>query len=248
MVLVTGPTGSGKTTTLYSTLRELATPLVNITTIEDPIEMVYESLNQTLIQPKIDITFASALKNLLRQDPDIIMVGEIRDSDTADMAIQSSLTGHLVFSTLHTNDTATTLSRMLELGVKPYLLASALIGIVAQRLVRTICPYCRKDSFLTPDQIAALEIAVPEDFNKRLPVKYGEGCVTCRYTGYLGRTGIFEVLKMSDTIRKLIKEKADAREILKAARADGMMTLRECGIRKMAQGVTTFEEIMAATA
>jgi general secretion pathway protein E len=247
MVLVTGPTGSGKTTTLYSTLRELATPSVNITTIEDPIEMVYEALNQTAVQPKIDVTFASALRNILRQDPDIIMVGEIRDTETADMAIQSSLTGHLVFSTLHTNDTAGTIGRIMELGVKPYLVASALVGIVAQRLVRTICPYCKKDTFLTPDQIVALEISVPDDFKRRLPVKYGEGCVSCRYTGYLGRTGIFEVLTITEKLRKLIKERADSREILKAARADGMMTLKECGIRKMAQGLTTFDEVMAAT-
>jgi general secretion pathway protein E len=247
MVLVTGPTGSGKTTTLYTTLREIASPEVNITTIEDPIEMVYEGLNQTAVQAKIDVTFASALRNILRQDPDIIMVGEIRDQETAEMSIQSALTGHLVFATLHTNDTAGTIGRFLELGAKPYLLSSVLIGVVAQRLVRTICPYCKRDTFLTPDQIASLGINIPEDSKRRLPVKYGEGCVTCRYTGYSGRTGIFEVLKVSDKIRKLIKEKADSREVLKAARADGMMTLRESGIRKMAQGVTTFEEVMAAT-
>ncbi|MBI5525300.1 MAG: type II/IV secretion system protein [Deltaproteobacteria bacterium] len=247
MVLVTGPTGSGKTTTLYTTLREIASPEVNITTIEDPIEMVYEGLNQTAVQAKIDVTFASALRNILRQDPDIIMVGEIRDQETAEMSIQSALTGHLVFATLHTNDTAGTIGRFLELGAKPYLLSSVLIGVVAQRLVRSICPYCKRDAFLTPDQIASLGINIPEDSKRRLPVKYGEGCVTCRYTGYSGRTGIFEVLKISDKIRKLIKEKADSREVLKAARADGMMTLRESGIRKMAQGTTTFEEVMAAT-
>jgi len=247
LVLVTGPTGSGKTTTLYSTLRELATPSVNITTVEDPIEMVYDGLNQTAIQPKIDITFAGALRNILRQDPDIIMIGEIRDQETADMAIQASLTGHLVFSTLHTNDTAGTIGRLLELGVKPYLLASALNGIVAQRLVRTVCPYCKRDSHLMPDQIAALEINLPEDYKKRLPVKIGEGCTICRYTGYLGRTGIFEVLKISEKIRKLIKDKAEAKEILRTAHADGMMTLRECGIRKMAAGLTTFDEVMAVT-
>ncbi|MFA6033249.1 MAG: GspE/PulE family protein [Myxococcota bacterium] len=247
MVLVTGPTGSGKTTTLYSALRELATPDVNITTIEDPIEMVYEGLNQTAVQTRIDVTFASALRSILRQDPDIIMVGEIRDQETADMAVQSALTGHMVYSSLHTNDTAGTIGRLLELGVKPYLLASALTGIVAQRLVRTICPHCRKEAFLTPDQIAALEIRIPEGANRRLPVKFGEGCVACRNTGYLGRTGLFEVLKMSDKIRRLIKEHADSAEILKTARADGMITLRENGIRKMAMGITTFDEVISAT-
>ncbi len=247
MILVTGPTGSGKTTTLYSTLRDIATPNVNITTIEDPIEMVYDSLNQTQIQPKIDVTFATALRNILRQDPDIIMVGEIRDPETAEMAVHSALTGHLVFSTLHTNDTASTIGRMLELGVKPYLLSSVLLGIVAQRLVRIICPHCKKETLLTPDQIHMLGIEVPEGQKQRLVGYYGEGCVKCRYTGYLGRTGIFELMVINDKIRKLINAQADAKEILKAARLDGMRTLRENGIKKIAQGITTVEEVLQAT-
>jgi len=247
MILVTGPTGSGKTTTLYSTLRDIATPNVNITTIEDPIEMVYDSLNQTQIQPKIDVTFATALRNILRQDPDIIMVGEIRDPETAEMAVHSALTGHLVFSTLHTNDTASTIGRMLELGVKPYLLSSVLLGIVAQRLVRIICPHCKKETLLTPDQIHMLGIEVPEGQKQRLVGYYGEGCVKCRYTGYLGRTGIFELMVINDKIRKLINAQADAKEILKAARLDGMSTLRENGIKKIAQGITTVEEVLQAT-
>lgn len=247
MILVTGPTGSGKTTTLYSTLREIASPSVNITTIEDPIEMVYDALNQTQVQPKIDLTFANALRNILRQDPDIIMVGEIRDPETAEMAVHAALTGHLVFSTLHTNDTASTIGRMLELGVKPYLLSSVLLGVLAQRLVRVICPNCKKETFITPDQIQMLGIEVPEGQSHRLVGYYGEGCVKCRYTGYLGRTGIFELMVINDKIRKLINAQADSKEILKVARLDGMSTLRENGIKKIAQGITTVEEVLQVT-
>ena len=247
MILVTGPTGSGKTTTLYSTLREIASPHLNIMTIEDPIEMVYDSLNQTQIQPKIDLTFANALRNILRQDPDVIMVGEIRDPETAEMAVHAALTGHLVFSTLHTNDTASTIGRMLELGVKPYLLSSVLLGVLAQRLVRVICPHCKKETLLTMDQIQMLGIDVPEGQTPRLVGSYGEGCVKCRYTGYLGRTGIFELMIVNDKIRKLINAQADSKEILKAARLDGMSTLRENGIKKIAQGITTVEEVLQAT-
>ena len=247
MILVTGPTGSGKTTTLYSTLREIATPTLNITTIEDPIEMVYDSLNQTQIQPRIDLTFATALRNILRQDPDVIMVGEIRDPETAEMAVHSALTGHLVFSTLHTNDTASTIGRMIELGVKPYLLSSVLLGVLAQRLVRVICPHCKKETLLTMDQIHLLGIEVPEGQTPKLVGSYGEGCVKCRYTGYLGRTGIFELMVINDKLRKLINAQADSKEILKAARLDGMATLRENGIKKIAQGITTVEEVVQAT-
>lgn len=247
LLLVTGPTGSGKTTTLYSTLREIASPSVNITTIEDPIEMVYESLNQTQIQPKVDLTFATALRNILRQDPDIIMVGEIRDPETAEMTVHSALTGHLVFSTLHTNDTASTIGRMLELGAKPYLLSSVLLGVLAQRLVRVVCPHCKKETLLTIDQIQSLGIEVPEGQTPRLVGAYGAGCVKCRYTGYLGRTGIFELMVISDKIRKLINQQADSKEILKVARSDGMSTLRENGIKKIAYGITTVEEVLQAT-
>jgi general secretion pathway protein E len=244
MVLVTGPTGSGKTTTLYSTLKELAGPEVNITTIEDPIEMVHEELNQVLVQKKVDITFASALRTILRQDPDIIMVGEIRDPETAQMAAQAALTGHLVFSTLHTNDTASTVTRLLDLEVEPFLLSSTLVGVMAQRLVRSICPSCKAETKLTAEQVELLDIKLPPRSERTLPAYYGEGCTKCRGTGYFGRTGIFEMLPVDPSIGKLISRHADAPEIRKAARANGMMSLREGAIRKLASGETTFEEVM----
>jgi general secretion pathway protein E len=244
MVLVTGPTGSGKTTTLYSTLKELAGPDVNITTVEDPIEMVQEALNQVLVQRKVDITFASALRTILRQDPDIVMVGEIRDPETAKMAAQAALTGHLVFSTLHTNDTASTITRLLDLDVEPFLLSSTLVGVMAQRLVRSICTSCKAETKLTAEQVELLDIKLPPRSERTLPAHYGEGCTKCRGTGYFGRTGIFEMLTIDSTIGKLISRHADAPEIRKAARANGMMSLREGAIRKLARGDTTFEEVM----
>jgi general secretion pathway protein E len=244
MVLVTGPTGSGKTTTLYSTLKELAGPDVNITTIEDPIEMVHEELNQVLVQRKVDITFASALRTILRQDPDIVMVGEIRDPETAQMAAQAALTGHLVFSTLHTNDTASTVTRLLDLEVEPFLLSSTLVGVMAQRLVRSICTSCKAKTKLTPEQVELLDIKLPPRSERSLPAYYGEGCTKCRGTGYFGRTGIFEMLPIDHSIGKLISRHADAPEIRKAARANGMMSLREGAIRKLARGDTTFEEVL----
>jgi general secretion pathway protein E len=248
LVLVTGPTGSGKTTTLYSTLKYLAAPDVNIVTVEDPIEMVYEPLNQVGVQNKIDVTFAAALRTILRQDPDIIMVGEIRDAETASMTVQSSLTGHLVFSTLHTNDTASSVARLIELDVEPFLLASVLTGVLAQRLVRKVCGDCAVETFLTDDQVLALGIPVQPGEQRRLPVKVGEGCVRCRNTGLFGRTGIFEMLDVSTKIRKLIHEGKDSKEIQKAAVADGMTTLRQAAIRKLALGLTTYEEIFRITA
>ena len=244
MILVTGPTGSGKTTTLYSTLRHLAGPQVNITTIEDPIEMVCEEFNQVLVQRKVDITFASALRTILRQDPDIIMVGEIRDQETAEMAVQAALTGHLVFSTVHTNDAASTVSRMLDLGVEPFLLSSTLLGVMAQRLVRTICDRCRAKATLSKEQAELIGINIPPRSDKTLPVQYGEGCAHCRGTGYFGRDGVFELLAIDDTIRQLISRQADAPEIRKAARAEGVRSLRDAAVRKLADGVTTFEEVM----
>jgi general secretion pathway protein E len=244
MILVTGPTGSGKTTTLYSTLSELAGPDVNITTVEDPIEMVQEEFNQVLVQRKIDITFASALRTILRQDPDIIMVGEIRDPETAKMATQAALTGHLVFSTLHTNDTASAITRLLDLNVEPFLLSSTLIGVMAQRLVRKICPNCSTETHLNSEQVDLLDIKLPPRADRRLPVRYGTGCPKCRGTGYFGRTGVFEQMPIDNSIRKLISRQGDTPEIRKAARANGMMSLGEGAIRKLAKGVTTFEEVM----
>ncbi len=247
LVLVTGPTGSGKTTTLYSSLKTLASPEVNIVSIEDPIEMVVEEFNQVAVMPNIGITFASALRNILRQDPDIIMVGEVRDEDTAANAVQAALTGHLVFATLHTNDSAGAVGRMHDLGIEPFLLSSTLIGVLAQRLVRTICPNCKVKTFLTPDQISAMRMKMPEGTKKKLPVYMGEGCPNCRGTGYFGRAALYELLPVGDKIIRLINQRSDTKEIMKVARSDGMMTLREVAIRKLAQGVTTFEEVIRVT-
>ncbi len=245
LVLVTGPTGSGKTTTLYSTLQHLHSPQVNITTIEDPIEMVREEFNQIAVQPRIDLTFANALRNILRQDPDIIMVGEIRDRETADNAIQAALTGHLVLSTLHTNDTATSVTRLLDLGVLPFLLSSVCVGVVAQRLVRTICSNCKIDTFLTRDQVLNLNIKGGE--GRQLKISYGEGCPKCRGTGYAGRTGVFEVMPINSKIRQLINEAASADEIKREALSEGMVPLRDYAIKKMAMGLTTYEEVLRVT-
>jgi general secretion pathway protein E len=247
LILVTGPTGSGKTTTLYSSLKYLAGPDVNIVSIEDPIEMVVEDFNQVAVHSRIGITFASALRTILRQDPDIIMVGEVRDAETAANAVQAALTGHLVFATLHTNDSPAAVGRMLDLDVEPFLLSSTLVGVAAQRLVRMICQHCKKKTFLTPDQISLLRMKMPEKSEKKLPIYYGEGCPACRGTGYFGRTAIYEVMPVSQKIVRLINERADTKEIMKVSRLDGMMTLREVAIKKLAQGVTTFEEVVRVT-
>jgi len=247
IILVTGPTGSGKTTTLYSALKKIATPSVNVITIEDPIEMVYEEFNQVSVQPKIDITFANALRTILRQDPDIIMVGEIRDHETATYAIQAALTGHLVLSTLHTNDTAGSITRLLDLGVEPFLISSTVIGIVAQRLARKICPHCKKETVLNEDDLKMLGIPV-KDRGKQYRVWSGEGCLECRNTGYLGRTAIFEVMELSEKVKKLTNLRAPGNEIKKAAVDDGMMILREIAIRKLGLGITTVEEVLRVTA
>ena len=244
LVLVTGPTGSGKTTTLYSTLKQLAGPEVNITTIEDPIEMVYEEFNQVLVQGKIDMTFANILRTTLRQDPDIVMIGEIRDSETAAMAVQAALTGHLVFSTLHTNDTASSVTRLIDLGVEPFLLSSTLVGIMAQRLLRKVCRHCKTQVMLDGSQLELLQIKLPPQLEQSLPVKYGEGCLECRGTGYRGRTGVFELMEIDTSLRGLISQGAAAPQMYKAARANGMMSLREHAIKKMASGKTSFEEVM----
>jgi len=246
IVLVTGPTGSGKTTTLYSALKTIANREQNITTIEDPIEMVYEDFNQTAVQPKAGVTFASAMRHILRQDPDIIMVGEIRDEETAQHAIQAALTGHLVFSTLHTNDAASAITRLADLGIERFLISSTLLGAMAQRLVRKVCPHCAVDRFLDGDEVQTLRLAVSS--GKRIKVKEGEGCFECRSTGYLGRTGIFEVLPVDDAIKPLIVEGVDAPRIKREAVKNGMRTLRQSALRKLAEGLTTFEEVVRATA
>jgi len=252
LILVTGPTGSGKTTTLYAALRSITTPEVNVVTIEDPIEIVVDAFNQVAVQTKIGFGFAEALRHVLRQDPDIVMVGEVRDGETAEIALQAALTGHLVLATLHTNDAASAVTRLLELGVDPFVLSSTLVGVVAQRLVRTICEGCRIETFLTPDQLTLLGMDMHElraqGQDPSLMVAFGEGCVQCRSTGLRGRTGVFEVLEIEDKIRKLIIAKSSSTEILKQARRDGLMTLRESAVKKLAKGSTSFEEVLRVTA
>jgi len=244
LILVTGPTGSGKTTTLYSTLRNLASPDVNITTVEDPVEMVYEAFNQTLVNTRIGVTFAAALRNVLRQDPDIVMVGEIRDADTAEMAVQAALTGHLVLSTIHTNDAPSAITRLQDLGIPNFLIASTLAGVVAQRLVRKVCTHCKRATTLSGEQAALLGIHIPPGSEEDLPVWYGDGCAHCRGTGLFGRSGVFEIMMVDANIRRLIGQQASAEDIRREAVANGMTSLRESAIRKLATGITSFEEVV----
>jgi general secretion pathway protein E len=245
IILVTGPTGSGKTVTLYSALKSLHSPEINITTIEDPIEMVHDEFNQTSVQTKIGITFASALRTILRQDPDIIMVGEIRDQETAQNAVQAALTGHLVFSSLHTNDSATSITRLIDLDIQPFLISSTLIGAMAQRLVRRICDDCKRNRPLSIDEAAMLNLQAPA--GKRIIVKEGAGCIRCRNTGYFGRTGIFEILTVDNAIRDLIDRGEDFLKIKDMAIKRGMRTLRQSALRKLAEGITSFEEVIRVT-
>ena len=242
IILVTGPTGSGKTTTLYSALKYLSTPEVNIVTIEDPIEMVMEEFNQVGVQPQIGVDFASTLRTILRQDPDIIMVGEIRDKETATNAVQAALTGHLVLSTLHTNDAPSSVTRLMDMGIPAFLISATVLGIVAQRLVRKICRHCKKERLLTAAEVTY--IGLPK---KQYKVAYGEGCTDCRGTGYKGRTGIFEVMDFSDKVRSILSGNIDMEALYKAAKQDGMITLRECAVKKMLEGITTYEEVVAIT-
>jgi len=245
IILVTGPAGSGKTVTLYSALKFLSTPEINIVTIEDPVEMVYDEFNQTSVQNKIGVTFASALRTILRQDPDIIMVGEIRDSETAQNAVQAALTGHLVFSTLHTNDAATSVTRLVDLGIQPFLISSTLVGTMAQRLVRSICTDCKRNRPLTIEESAMLNLQAPP--GKRIIVKEGAGCNRCRNTGYYGRSGIFEMLPIDNSIRDLVDRGEDFIKIKEMAIKRGMRTLRQSALRKLAEGGTTFEEVIRVT-
>jgi general secretion pathway protein E len=247
IILVTGPTGSGKTTTLYTTLKALATSEVNVCTVEDPIEMVEASFNQMQVQPGIDLSFADGVKALMRQDPDIIMVGEIRDLGTAEMAIQAALTGHLVLSTLHTNDAPSAVMRLLELGVPYYLLEATLIGILAQRLVRTLCVHCKSpDGEINDDVWKSIGGAwnIPKPATIYRPI----GCPECRQTGYRGRTGIYELLTVSEGFTKLIAEETDLQALRRQSVADGMKPLRIAGALKVVEGVTTAEEILKVTA
>ncbi|HSN93054.1 MAG TPA: GspE/PulE family protein [Anaeromyxobacteraceae bacterium] len=248
LVVVTGPTGSGKTTTLYSALQALASPEVNVVTIEDPIEMVHEDFNQIAANPRTGTGFAEALRHVLRQDPDVIMVGEVRDGETAAQAVQAAMTGHMVLTTLHTNDTVSAVARLRDLGVPSFLVAATLTGVVAQRLVRQVCPSCAADVPLTADEVDALGVPHPEDHAGQLLARRGEGCAKCRYTGFWGRTGIFEVLEVNPRLRHLVAEGATPEVLLRTARQDGLRSLREHAIRKIAAGVTSFEEAMRATA
>ena len=248
LILVTGPTGSGKTTTLYSTLRYLSGPEINITTVEDPIELVDPRFCQVQVNPKIDISFANALRTILRQDPDVIMVGEIRDQETAQMAVQAALTGHLVFATVHTRNASGAVTRLVELGVEPFLLSSVLRGVMAQRLIRRICEHCAVEGTLNPEQVQSLRLKVPVERREALKVRWGDGCVDCRHTGLYGRTGVFEMLDVGRRIRGLVNEGKDANEIAHAARIEGMEPLREAALRKLADGITTFEEVARLTA
>ncbi|MEO8387135.1 ATPase, T2SS/T4P/T4SS family [Polaromonas sp.] len=246
IVLVTGPTGSGKTTTLYSTLKRLATEEVNVSTIEDPIEMIEASFNQTQVQPHLDFDFPEGLRALMRQDPDIIMVGEIRDLQTAEMAVQAALTGHLVFSTLHTNDAPSAVSRMMELGVPSYLINATLLGVLAQRLVRTLCSNCRQ-----PDEAAARETLA--DLVKPWQISGGYrpykpvGCVDCRMTGFRGRMGLYELLTVTEGFKEKVSKEPNIDALRRQAVSEGMRPLRLAGALKVAEGLTTIEEILATT-
>lgn len=242
IVLVTGPTGSGKTTTLYSSLRTLATDEVNVCTIEDPIEMLEEAFNQTQVQHNIELDFAAGIRTLMRQDPDIIMVGEIRDVETARMSVQAALTGHLVISTLHTNDATSAITRLLDLGIPSYLLRSTVLGVMAQRLVRTLCPHCKKESSLSDRDWEHL--VKPWKVNKPKVTFGAEGCLECRNTGYLGRQGIYEILAMSESVQSLITDNTDLSKVRQTAMREGMRTLRLSGAQKVASGISTIEEVM----
>ncbi|UTA48131.1 GspE/PulE family protein [Simiduia sp. 21SJ11W-1] len=242
IVLVTGPTGSGKTTTLYSSLKRLATDQVNVSTIEDPIEMVEDAFNQTQVQHNIGLDFAAGVRTLMRQDPDIIMVGEIRDLETAEMAIQASLTGHLVLSTLHTNDAPAAVARMVDLGVPAYLIKASVLGVMAQRLVRTLCPHCKESQPV--DAAAWQQLVAPWKAAAPAKVYQPVGCLECRNTGYLGRVAIYEIMVLSDAIKALIKDDGDLMVLRKQAVKEGMRTLRLAGAQKVGAGLTTIEEVM----
>jgi type IV pilus assembly protein PilB len=244
IILVTGPTGSGKTTTLYSALNTINTPDKNILTLEDPVEYQLKGIRQSQVNPKVGMTFASGLRSILRQDPDIVLVGEIRDKETAEIAVQAALTGHLVFSTLHTNDAAGSLTRLIDMGVEPFLISSSVIGVLAQRLVRSICPSC-KESYKPGDKVLS-QLGVEM---KKSNVEFfrGKGCNSCKKTGYKGRIGIFELMLLSDKLKEMVLTRTSSVAIRKTASEEGMKTLREDGLLKVTQGVTTIDEVLRVT-
>jgi type IV pilus assembly protein PilB len=241
MILVTGPTGSGKSTTLQGALARINQPHINISTIEDPVEYLVTGVNQTQVDPRIGVNFATGLRTLVRQDPDVIMVGEIRDTETAEIAVQAALTGHLVFSTIHTNDAPGAITRLLNMGVEPFLVASALLCTVGQRLLRTICPSCREEVPALRAALDALNLPHTEGFTTMLA--RGRGCTKCGQRGMKGRTAVYEVMPMTDEVRELTLELASSATIRETAIRQGMKTMRDSAIRKVLQGVTTLEEV-----
>jgi type IV pilus assembly protein PilB len=243
IILVTGPTGSGKTTTLYASLRQMDANKLNISTVEDPIEYHLSSVNQTQVHAKIGMTFSAALRALLRQDPDVVMLGEIRDKETAEIAVQASLTGHLVLSTLHTNDAPSSITRLINIGVEPYLISAAVNAILAQRLVRKICPHC-KEEYVPSDEMK--EFLQLRGFSSEKTFR-GKGCDRCRKTGYTGRLGIYELLVMDDSLRDLATANPDVTQLRKLCRERGLVTLRDDGFTKVMKGLTTVDEILRVT-
>ena len=246
IILVTGPTGSGKTTTLYATLKRVATEEVNVSTVEDPIEMIEPSFNQTQVQPQLDFNFAEGLRALMRQDPDIIMVGEIRDLQTAEMAVQAALTGHLVFSTLHTNDAPSAITRLMDLGIPPYLINATVLGVLAQRLVRTLCPQC-KERDETASREALAEVVKPWQINGGYKPYKPVGCVDCRMTGFMGRMGLYELLMVSEAFKDKVNREPNIDALRRQAVSDGMRPLRLAGALRVAEGLTVMEEVLSAT-
>jgi general secretion pathway protein E len=245
IILVTGPTGSGKTTTLYAVLSSINHPDINIITIEDPVEYQIKGISQIQVNPKIDLTFARGLRAIVRQDPDVILIGEIRDRETADIAVQSALTGHLVFSTLHTNDSAAAITRLVDIGVEPFLLSSSVLAVVAQRLVRVLCSECKEAYRPDPAALAPIGLS-PADLGER-PVYRARGCESCFHTGYRGRLGIFEIMELDDTLKSLVLQTFDSHQIKATAVSHGMVTLRRDGIQKVLDGITTVEEVLRVT-
>jgi general secretion pathway protein E len=245
IILVTGPTGSGKTTTLYAILSSINVPDINIITIEDPVEYQIEGISQIQVNPKINLTFASGLRSIVRQDPDVILVGEIRDRETSEIAVQSALTGHLVFSTLHTNDSASAITRLVDIGVEPFLLSSSVLAVIAQRLIRVLCKSCREP--YTPDDAALESIGINAHQCREAVIYKSKGCENCFFTGYKGRTGIFEIMLLDASLKSLILKTHDSNSIKNEALNQNMVTLRQDGVQKVLNGISTVEEVFRVT-